>query len=80
MICLRKTDKSVFPLPKDVAFIELINPDGEIACVLQLDPTSENHFTIFDGDSEKGKRYSHFFKVKFVSKSVNLNQVESKKF
>lgn len=74
MLCLRKTDKSIYPLPKDVAFIELINPDGEIACVLHIDPNSESHYSLFDGNSEKGKRYAHFFNVKFVEKGINLKE------
>lgn len=74
MIRIRTTDNKIIDLPKDALFVEIVNDEDDIACVINEDPSTST-YSIFDySDFEKAKRYSDFFKVKFVKKIINITK------
>ena len=73
MINLRSADfnKPLITLPSDIAFIEVCDEEGNIACVISYDPITKS-YNIFDSNSPKADRYKKLFKSKFIDKFVQL--------
>lgn len=73
MIRVRCANKqgSIVPLPKDAAFIELCDDQGNIAAVVSYDPLTKS-VNIFDNNSDKANRYKQLFNVDFITKGYNI--------
>lgn len=76
MIRIRCADKkgSIMPLPKDAAFIELCDEEGNIAAVISYDHLTKS-INLFDTDSSKAERYKKFFNVNFINKKYNISDI-----
>lgn len=76
MIRIRCADAkgSLIPLPANAAFIEICDDQGKVAAVVSYDPVDQS-ISVFDGDSEKAKRYTTYFNVDFVDKKYNITDV-----
>lgn len=80
MIQLRTSDKKIIQLPDNVIFVELVNSDNEIACVI-CENKDDLTYTIFDSsDKDRSKRYSDFFGVKFINKQIEIIQNKLKDY
>ncbi len=66
-------NKHLIKLPSDAVFVEICDSDGKIACIVSFDELN-NKYTIFDGDSDKAKRYQEIFNAEFISKHYDLNK------
>lgn len=80
MIRVRTLDKanSIIELPKNAAFVEVCDNEGNIACVIHYDKTIGN-FNIFDYNSDQGKKYELLFKTKFIEKKYKIGDLNIKK-
>ena len=76
MIRIRCADKkgTIMPLPKDAAFIELCDEEGNIAAVVSYDALTKS-INLFDADSSKAERYKKFFNVNFIDKKYNVSDI-----
>ena len=76
MIRIRCADAkgSLIPLPANASFIELCDEQGKIAAVVSYNPLDQS-VSIFDGDSDKAKRYTTYFNVDFINKKYNITDV-----
>ena len=74
MIRVRCANKqgSIVPLPKDAAFIELCDDQGNIAAVVSYDPLTKS-VNLFDSNSDKANRYKQLFNVDFITKRYNVS-------
>lgn len=76
MIRIRSINKNkdIINLPKDAAFVEICDEEGNIACVISYDKIS-GAINIFDGASPQAERYKLFFNTTFIERSHNIDDL-----